>query len=143
MTFSIAGSQIFFANFVIFARNERKNAYRFIVHNTTGWCVIFLLRQAWISLLRLPKPNDKRKTVLKVKCFKKASLNDSKGAFVARGVPVKDSRKEYHSDPWVCLCRNYPEMSEIVIFDDINLVDTVSEVIKLWKALASAVQEPG
>ena len=34
MTFSITGSQIFFTNFVIFARNERKTAYQFIVHNT-------------------------------------------------------------------------------------------------------------
>ena len=34
MTFSLTGSQIFFANFVIFVRNERKTAYRFIVHNT-------------------------------------------------------------------------------------------------------------
>ena len=33
MTFSITGSQIFFANFVIFARNKRKTAYRFIVDN--------------------------------------------------------------------------------------------------------------
>ena len=31
MTFSITGSQIFFANFVIFARNERKTGYRFTV----------------------------------------------------------------------------------------------------------------
>ena len=34
MTFSITGSEIFFANFIIFVRNERKTAYRFIVHNT-------------------------------------------------------------------------------------------------------------
>ena len=33
MTFSITGSQIFFVNFVIFVRNERKTAYLFIVHN--------------------------------------------------------------------------------------------------------------
>ena len=35
MTFSINGSQIFFANFVIFARNKQKNAHQFIVHKTT------------------------------------------------------------------------------------------------------------
>ena len=31
MMFSITDSQIFFANFVIFARNEQKTAYRFTV----------------------------------------------------------------------------------------------------------------
>ena len=36
ITFSITGSQIFFANFAIFVRNERKTPYRFIVHNTTN-----------------------------------------------------------------------------------------------------------
>ena len=35
MTFSITSSQIFFANFVIFVKNEQKTAYRFIVHNTS------------------------------------------------------------------------------------------------------------
>ena len=33
-TFLITGSQIFFVNFVIFATNERKSAYQFIIHNT-------------------------------------------------------------------------------------------------------------
>ena len=35
VTFSITGSQIFFANFVIFARNERKTGYQFTVPTTT------------------------------------------------------------------------------------------------------------
>ena len=41
MTFSITGSQIFFANLVIFATNKRKTSYRFIVHTTIlsdHWC---------------------------------------------------------------------------------------------------------
>ena len=33
--FSITGSQIFFANIVIFARNEGKTGYRFTVPTTT------------------------------------------------------------------------------------------------------------
>ena len=37
MMFSITGSEKFFANFVIFARNKRKTAYRFIVHNTSRY----------------------------------------------------------------------------------------------------------
>ena len=45
MTFSITGSQIFFANFVIFARNERKTAYQFIVNTTniSTYCKYFVL----------------------------------------------------------------------------------------------------
>ena len=35
MMFSITGSQIFFVNFVIFARNKQKTSYQFIVHTTT------------------------------------------------------------------------------------------------------------
>ena len=38
----------------------------------SDWCLIFLFCQACISLLRLPDPRAKRKTVLKVKCFKEA-----------------------------------------------------------------------
>ena len=44
---------------------------------------MFLFYQAWISLLRLPNPRAKRKTLLKVKCFKEASLIGSNGAFVS------------------------------------------------------------
>ena len=33
--------------------------------------------------LTLPEPRDKRKTVLKVKCFIEAALRDSNGAFVS------------------------------------------------------------
>ena len=44
----------------------------------SDWCLIFLFCQACISLLRLPDPRSKRKTVLKVKCFKEASLIGSK-----------------------------------------------------------------
>ena len=35
VSFSITSSQVFFANFVIFARNERKTGYRFTVPTTT------------------------------------------------------------------------------------------------------------
>ena len=48
----------------------------------SDWCLMFLCCHAWISLLLLPEPNAKRKTVLKVKCFRDASLSGSKGAFV-------------------------------------------------------------
>ena len=37
MTFSITGSQIFLADFVIFTKSKRKTAYRFIVHNTMSY----------------------------------------------------------------------------------------------------------
>ena len=49
----------------------------------SDWCLMFLCCQAWISLLLLPEPRAKRKTVLKVKCFSDASLRGSKGAFVS------------------------------------------------------------
>ena len=44
----------------------------------SDWCLIFLFCQECISLLCLPDPRAKRKTVLKVKCFKEASLIGSK-----------------------------------------------------------------
>ena len=44
---------------------------------------MFLCCHAWISLLFLPEPRAKRKTVLKVRCFRDASLRGSKGAFVS------------------------------------------------------------
>ena len=37
MTFSITGSQIFFAEFVIYTKNERKTSYRFIIQTTIIW----------------------------------------------------------------------------------------------------------
>ena len=49
----------------------------------SDWCLIFLCSQAWISVLCLLEPKAKRKTVLKVKCFREASLRGSKGAFVS------------------------------------------------------------
>ena len=49
----------------------------------SNWCLMFLCCQAWISLLLLPEPRAKRKTVLKVRCFRDASLSGSKGAFVS------------------------------------------------------------
>ena len=49
----------------------------------SDWCLMFLCCHAWISLLLLPEPRAKRKTVLKVRCFKDASLRGSKGAFVS------------------------------------------------------------
>ena len=50
VTFSITGSQIFFANFVIFARNEQKTGYRFTIP-TTRYMDMLRLRNC--SLLRL------------------------------------------------------------------------------------------
>ena len=44
---------------------------------------MFLCCHAWISLLLLPEPRAKRKTVLKVRCFRDASLSGSKGALVS------------------------------------------------------------
>ena len=44
---------------------------------------MFLCCHAWISLRLLPEPRAKRKTVLKVTCFRDASLSGSKGAFVS------------------------------------------------------------
>ena len=49
----------------------------------SDWCLIFLCCHAWISLLLFPDPKAKRKTDLKVRCFKDASLRGSKGAFVS------------------------------------------------------------
>ena len=49
----------------------------------SDWCLMFLCCHAWISLLLLPEPRAKRKTVLKVRCFRDASLSGSKGAFVS------------------------------------------------------------
>ena len=49
----------------------------------SDWCLMLLCNQAWISLLRLPEPRAKRKTVLKVKCFSEASFKGSKGALVS------------------------------------------------------------
>ena len=49
----------------------------------SDWCLMFLCCQAWISLLLLPEPRAKRKTALKVRCFRDASLRGSKGAFVS------------------------------------------------------------
>ena len=48
----------------------------------SDWCLIFLCCQACISLLLLPDPRAKRKTVLRVRCFSDASLRGSKGALV-------------------------------------------------------------
>ena len=48
----------------------------------SDWCLMFLCCHACISLL-LPEPRAKRKTVLKVRCFRDASLRGSKGAFVS------------------------------------------------------------
>ena len=45
-----------------------------------GWCPMFLCSQAWISILPLPEPKANRKTTLKVKCFREASLKGAKGA---------------------------------------------------------------
>ena len=49
----------------------------------SDWCLMFLCCHAWISLLCLPEPRAKRKTVLKVRCFRDAFLRGSKGAFVS------------------------------------------------------------
>ena len=73
------------------------------------WCLIFLFYQACISLLHVPDPRAKRKTVLKVKCFKEASLIGSKWTFVSWWKkPGRGSRRGFPSGLWVCLSGNYP-----------------------------------
>ena len=49
----------------------------------SDWCLMFLCCHAWISLLLLPEPRAKTKIVLKVRCFRDASLSGSKGAYVS------------------------------------------------------------
>ena len=44
--FSITGSQIFFADFIVYTKNKRKTSYQFIVHTTD----ILALLKAQISL---------------------------------------------------------------------------------------------
>ena len=73
----------------------------------SDWCPIYQFCQAWISLLYLPDPRAKRNTVLKVKCFKGASLIGSRGV-LAGARPVRSSRRVCHSCLWVCLWGNYP-----------------------------------
>ena len=58
-------------------------------------------------ILHLPDPRAKRNTVLKVKCFKGASLIGSNGV-LAGARPVRSSRRVCHSCLWVCLWENYP-----------------------------------
>ena len=54
----------------------------------SNWCLMFLFCQAWISLLRLPEPSVKRKTILKViASVKEASLRGSNGALPIGAMP--------------------------------------------------------
>ena len=90
---------------------------------TGVWCFyVFLCRKAWISLLSLPEPKAKRKTVLKVmlSCFKKTSLRGSNWAFVSwystrerfqEGMPLMTFRS--------VSVEAIQETSEISIFADI------------------------
>ena len=48
----------------------------------SDWCLMFLCSQARISLLQLPEPRAKRKTIFKVRCFKGTSLRASEELFV-------------------------------------------------------------
>ena len=76
---------------------------------------MFLFCQACISLLRLPDPRAKRKTVLKGKCFKEVSLIGSNGAFVS----WCKTRERGFSFGSVSV-ETVQETSEIFIFADIN-----------------------
>ena len=70
------------------------------------WC--WAVCQACISLLRLPESRAKRKTALKVKCFKEA-FNWLKMNLVSWcKKPGRGSRKGLPSGLWVCLSGSYP-----------------------------------
>ena len=70
------------------------------------WC--WAVCQECISLLRLPEPRAKRKTVLKVKCFKEA-FNWFKMNLVSWcKKPGRGSRRGFPSGLWVCLSGSYP-----------------------------------
>ena len=94
----------------------------------SDWCLIFLFCQACISLLRLPDPRAKRKTVLKVKCFKEASLIGSKWPLSAgaktrerfqEGIPFRPlglsqwklSRRRVRFSPLLILMGEFPSLS--------------------------------
>ena len=94
----------------------------------SGWCLMLLCNQGWISLLRLPEPRANRKTVLKVKCFNEASFKGSKGAFVSwcktrnrfqEGIPLlplglslwKLSRRRVRFSSLVTLMGELPNLS--------------------------------
>ena len=87
----------------------------------SDWCLIFLFCQACISLLLLPDPRAKRKTVLKVKSFKEASINWFKMTLVSwcknQGeVPGRDSLPAFGS----VSVETIQETSEIFILTDID-----------------------
>ena len=82
----------------------------------SDWCLTFLFCQACISLLHLPYPRAKRKTVLKVKCFKEASLFGSKGAFVS----WCKTRERIPLWPLGLSLETIQETSEIFVLADIN-----------------------
>ena len=89
---------------------------------------MFLCCQACISLLLLPEPRAKWKTVLKVKCFSDASFRGSKGAFVSwcntrerfqEGTPLlpfglslwKQSRRQVRFSSLLMLMEELPSLS--------------------------------
>ena len=79
----------------------------------TDWCLMFLCSQAWISILHLPEPKANRKTILKVKCFREASLKGSKGPLSAGA----ENRERFQEGMLlvlrVCLYGTIQETSEI------------------------------
>ena len=84
----------------------------------SDWCLMFLCCHAWISLLLLPEPRAKRKTVLKVRCFRDASLSGSKGAFVS----WCSTRERFHTPPpfGSVSVETVQETSEIIVCADID-----------------------
>ena len=79
-----------------------------------------LFFQACISLLRLPDPKAKKKTVLKVKCFKEASFIVHKEPLSAGAEPGRGSRGDSPLTFGPVSVKIIQETSEIFIFADIN-----------------------
>ena len=70
MKFLITGSQKFFANFVIYTKNERKTTYRFIVHTTIIFeyavNIFLLFTSLYRQKVRDEIERDKRERAAKV-----------------------------------------------------------------------------
>ena len=84
----------------------------------SAWCLMFLFNQAWISLLHFPEPRAKRKTVLKVKCFKEAFLGAQKVVWSAGARPKGGSRREPLDDPWAYLSKSLLRLSSLRVFKE-------------------------
>ena len=77
---------------------ERKlgEGYRDTLDHSDVWIILmFLCNQAWISLLPLPEPvcQGQQEAVLKVKCFREASLVVQKDPLSAGEVPGKGCKR--------------------------------------------------